>query len=752
MKLYSTLFVVTIFWAFYSNSQCTDLSNAVDQGSLSFDGNSNIYQTTGTVTDLDFYTFNVSCGNTYSFDFCNNGGSSGSLWPDITILNGGSSVAFSSSGSSSCNSLTWTATYTGSATIFITDNSDGCSDSSPNWTAGAMAYNETTASISYTSVTCGSADAIVSAPAGGTFTFNPNPGDGSNIDATTGDITNGTPGATYNVDYTEAICGQTYSTSVTLIAADASFTLASTSCSSADATLAGTSGGTFSFNPVPTDGATIDPTTGNITSGIAATTYYVDYTVCGATTNEAVTLASGGDPSFNLNVTCGGASATITGDAGGVFSFNPIPSDGAQLSSSTGTVSNGTAGNTYNVQYTVCGTSSTESVTVLTDDCWTLNGDASYLNVAGENCIELTDEINNQTGCAWNGAQIDFSNNFSLSLDYYFGNNIGGADGNTFTFQPSASTACGQDGGQLGAGGLSNALSIEFDTYDNDNPSHIYDMACDHVAIETDGDHQNGPPAAGPACAKPGGGNIDDGGTYEVEIAWNATSQTLSVYFNGVWILDYTEDIINNVFGGQSAVYWGATSATGGLNNQQYFCPSTIVILPTELTSFTTTCSNEEEVITWTSDTERNVDYYQVEYTYDGFTFFPVGTVDAIGNTQEQHTYTLSVENNRKNHYYRLKIVDVNGSFENTEIIAGNNCSKNDLVKSIFANHGKLDIELSENGICQLISPLGQIISTQISSNDKLSFATESLSTGVYLISFTSNRGEQLIKKVYIAN
>src|SRR5690606_16940995 len=37
---------------------------------------------------------------------------------------------------------------------------------------------------------------------GGSFAFNPNPLDGSTIDATTGEISNGVPGSTYTVEYT----------------------------------------------------------------------------------------------------------------------------------------------------------------------------------------------------------------------------------------------------------------------------------------------------------------------------------------------------------------------------------------------------------------------------------------------------------------------------------------------------------------------------------------------------------------------
>lgn len=76
------------------------------------------------------------------------------------------------------------------------------------------------------------------------------------------------------------------------------------------------------------------------------------------------------DPSFNFDDFCFGESNQPTNIAtsGGVFSFNPTPTDGATIDTSTGVISNETIGSTYTVEYTVpgidCPTSETISVTV----------------------------------------------------------------------------------------------------------------------------------------------------------------------------------------------------------------------------------------------------------------------------------------------------------------------------------------------------------------------------------------------------
>lgn len=480
----------------------------------------------------------------------------------------------------------------------------------------------------------------------------------------------------------------------------------------------------------------------------------LDGTYTGATMAYNATAGAPPNAAFTLSPVCGGAQALVTGNTGGVFSWNPSdPGDGSVLNTSTGVITGGVDGTTYTIDYTVCGVTSTDNATVTTD-CWSLNGNALYIDVSGESCIQLTDEINNQTGCAWNGDQIDFAGDFSLTLDYYFGNNINGADGNTFTFQPSNSTACGQNGGQLGAGGLSNALAIEFDTYDNDNPTHLWDMACDHIAVEIDGNMLGpGAPYCGPVCAKPGGGNIDDGGTYTVDIVWNAATQQLDIYFDGNLRLSCNGDFVNTVFGGQNQVYWGATSATGGLNNQQYFCPSSIVIvLPVEMGRFYSECDGEDELITWTTVTENRVDHFLLEYTYDGQIFYPIETVKAIGNSMEEQTYQVNVKSDDpKQRYYRLKMVDTDGHVDYTDLIQSERCGyEEELISKVIQSQDQLTISTRKPSTISVYSQIGQKLYESPSSINQLTFEKNALSSGVYIINAVSNDGYTQTKKVYV--
>lgn len=290
--------------------------------------------------------------------------------------------------------------------------------------------------------------------------------------------------------------------------------------------------------------------------------------------------------------------------------------------------------------------------------------DAQNYPAGGTNCAQMTPESASQSGCIWNRSKISFASAFDYTINMYFGNNVSGGDGCAFVFQnsPAGISACGNDGSQLGAGGISNSVIIEFDTYDNDSPWHTWDIAQDHVAIEIDGD-PDGPdvPFAGPVVADAIDGVLDDGGLYALRVTWDPATELLSVYVNGNLRLTANYDFINNVFGGDPNVWWGFTGSTGGLTNQQYFCPITIPV-PVKLLDFTAQCQSKQVEFTWFTATEENNLYFTIEQSIDGVEFKPIATILGAGNSNSplMYRYVSEMQVN-KTTYYRLLQTDANG-------------------------------------------------------------------------------------------
>lgn len=385
----------------------------------------------------------------------------------------------------------------------------------------------------------------------------------------------------------------------------------------------------------------------------ACTTYTYTFTFC----------SNGGSAGFDSQITilnnsgtyAGGYSDDFCGLQSQVTWVAPAPGTYRVLINNYNCASSGATGTLAYRRVTNSGISGP----------YCLTDDAVPIVVPGySNCAQMTAEINDQRGCVWNIGTLSFASPFDYTVMMYFGNNVSGADGCTFSFQnnPAGIGACGTAGGQLGMGGVSNAVVIEYDTYDNDNPAHVFDISADHTAIEVDGNLLGpGAPLCGPVQANPSSTTIDDGVLHAIRVTWNPVTMNLSTYFDGTLRLSCVYDYVTNVFGGNPNVYWGFTGATGGLNNQQYFCPVNLP-LPVDLVDITANCNNGFTSLDWITATELNNSHFEIERSFDAINYEAIGRKNGSGNSNQtlhyQYTDTAQQEGTV---YYRLKQVDFNG-------------------------------------------------------------------------------------------
>lgn len=204
--------------------------------------------------------------------------------------------------------------------------------------------------------------------------------------------------------------------------------------------------------------------------------------------------------------------------------------------------------------------------------------------ILDNNCFLITPAVNNQSGGVWYDNSIDFSNDFTIYYQSYFGSNdANGADGMALVFKPSAVPAIGSTGAYVGYGGIGQSLIVEFDTFQNNGgssqgPEIFSDPTYDHIAIMKNGiaDHASTSNLAGPIQASGSSANIEDGIDHEVKIEWIANTQTFNIYFDCNLRLSITDDLKNTIFGGDSTVYFGFVGSTGGLNNIHRVCFNSI--------------------------------------------------------------------------------------------------------------------------------------------------------------------------------
>jgi Secretion system C-terminal sorting domain len=125
----------------------------------------------------------------------------------------------------------------------------------------------------------------------------------------------------------------------------------------------------------------------------------------------------------------------------------------------------------------------------------------------------------------------------------------------------------------------------------------------------------------------------------------------------------------NTVFNGGNADGF-AFSRVGSLGNE--------VPLPIELLSFSANCYNQNIVITWTTASETNNDYFTIEQSADAANWIIIKTVDGAGNssTVKNYSFTDSITRNAVS-YFRLKQTDFDGKFKYSKIITIRSCKEN---------------------------------------------------------------------------
>ncbi|MGQ4573632.1 lectin-like domain-containing protein [Leuconostoc pseudomesenteroides] len=102
-------------------------------------------------------------------------------------------------------------------------------------------------------------------------------------------------------------------------------------------------------------------------------------------------------------------------------------------------------------------------------DYFSLNGSATY--DASQGIVTLTTNDNNLVGNFSLKSKIDMNSSFTLTGQVNLGDKVssnGGADGIGFAFHDGNTTDIGNAGGNLGIGGLINAVGFKLDTYHND--------------------------------------------------------------------------------------------------------------------------------------------------------------------------------------------------------------------------------------------------------------------------------------------
>lgn len=227
-------------------------------------------------------------------------------------------------------------------------------------------------------------------------------------------------------------------------------------------------------------------------------------------------------------------------------------------------------------------------------------------------------------------------------------------------------------------------------------------------------------------------------------IKWTKSTNTLQTYYNNILIKSNVIDLVGLL---GTSVYWGFSSGcycvTGGPAIKDISLNGTFV-LPFSVTSFTAEKKNGGVKLNWESNSEIATSHFIVEHGTDGSNFTDLQRVEAAGNSSSVKHYTATdAKPIYGTNFYRLKMVDLDGKFTYSNIVAIKISNENYSV-SVFPNpvQNEIRVQIPPAGkgdcVIQIQDISGKLIRQKtVQLNNALLSTTinvEDLAKGVYLL------------------
>jgi len=170
--------------------------------------------------------------------------------------------------------------------------------------------------------------------------------------------------------------------------------------------------------------------------------------------------------------------------------------------------------------------------------------------------------------------------------------------------------------------------------------------------------------------------------------------------------------------------------------------------LPVELLIFTGNCEEEQVTLNWSTASEHQSAYFEVEKSRNGTDWEVVCTIPAAGYSTEKLDYSFVDENSKSDEsYYRLRQVDENGESEtfNTILVS---CDVNSEVFKTLPNPSASSFQVLVNdkslvgkASLNMVDMKGTIVSSmnvEVVDGVNVFFLNENVAPGIYYLSLTN--------------
>jgi Concanavalin A-like lectin/glucanases superfamily/Secretion system C-terminal sorting domain len=181
---------------------------------------------------------------------------------------------------------------------------------------------------------------------------------------------------------------------------------------------------------------------------------------------------------------------------------------------------------------------------------------------------------------------------------------------------------------------------------------------------------------------------------------------------------------------------------------------TTLAVLPVNLLSFSVSKTTGANLLQWSTATELNSKYFELLRSEDGINFIPVSKVYSNGNSSSVKNYQYA-DNLTSNlppvYYYRLKMVDINGSYIYSDIVLVKNGKG--ITITVYPNpaQDKMIVNITDKNLLRTTASLSDISGKLLQTvNITQTVTTINISTyqkGVYILRLANGESVKLVKE-----
>lgn len=196
-------------------------------------------------------------------------------------------------------------------------------------------------------------------------------------------------------------------------------------------------------------------------------------------------------------------------------------------------------------------------------------------------------------------------------------------------------------------------------------------------------------------------------------------------------------------------IYVGGNFVDAGSADGDHIVRLSLASLSVELLSFSGQKYEEDVMLKWTTSTQINNAYFEIQHSFDGKTFHSMARIEGAGNTQDTRTYQYKhLGAGRGMHYYRLKQVDFNGNYEFSNVISVKMDYREEIAIYPNPTSGILQVKTTgqDKGKIRILNHTGQLIKEQwLHHSGEIDLTGHP--NGVYLIELQIG-AEKVVRKV----